>query len=100
MSFLQLRIGGSVLNEQMKGVAADLDGPLTPETVAILQEIRSSLQNENPFADPPTSGNRGKQSSGKATIPCPLSANWVFTTALNLSWRVTTQYKAITIWPE
>ena len=58
-------VGGSVPNEEISGVAVDLDGPVTPEKAAVLQEIRAFLLSENPFNDPSSSEN---QSSGKVTI--------------------------------
>lgn len=73
MRFLQLRIDESVPDEQkIEGVAVDLDSPLTPEAIAILQELGASLQNNNPFDHPPTSDDRGRQTSGKAMILCPI----------------------------
>ena len=58
-------VGGSIPNEEISGVAVDLDGPITPEKATVLQEIHAFLPGENPFNDPPSSEN---QCLGKVTI--------------------------------
>lgn len=65
-------VGESVPYEQISGVAVDLNGPVTPDAAALLQEIGASLPGENPFDDPPCLDDQGGRSSGKITILCPI----------------------------